>query len=1216
MHWQYTSDIAIPLLAMAILLLGVALAWSLVRFRQLDKKAFVQGRDYSRLFLDSASVLAVGLDTEGHVTLFNRTAETITGYTQKDLEGKNWFEVLVPRDRYPQVWEEFTRLQASGVPDEFENPILTATGEERIIAWRNSILREGGAITGTLSFGIDVTERRRGEKALERRASQATLLSDIGSKIGGVLELQSVLDRAAHLVQESFGYHHVALFTVDRERGELVMTAKAGRFTDLYPPDHRIRLGQGMVGWVGNHGERLLANDVRAEPRYINLYPDVIPTRSELCMPIRVGEENAGVLDVQSPALNAFDENDVMVLETLANQVAVAIANARLYESAQRELAERKRAEAELRAQKQLFENLVSVARATAERLTLQATLHNALDVSVSLTGAEQGDLFLMDASGAVTSRVLVSDRAPERRQVIFERVMERGLAGWVARHRQAALIADTSLDDRWLELPDQPVSMRSALSVPILSGPAVLGVLTLTFSQPGHFTTEHLHLMQAASDQMALAVRNAQIFDEQRRMADRQMTLYQIIREVSRQLDPDAVARSAAEAIAQFAGWPHVAIVLPDQDQQHWVTRAGTGILSTAIGLTFPLNQGTIGRTIRTTQTQLVPDVSADPDCAAGHPDIRSELAIPLRHSKRLLGVLDLESDHLAAFDADDVLLAESLADAVALALDNARLHAETRQRAADLSALYAISRATSQSLALDEVLVQALSSAMALFGFDAGLVSLVDLDARHDDEKSTSLHLVAHRGLPPAQLDLLWHGGLKGTLCAYALNQHESMVIGDLDQEQSAPIRAMTDKLTAYGWRAYAGIPLLRQKEALGVLCLFARKPRTASAYDLALLTTIGHQVTTAVENARLFQSTLYDRSRLQALIKSTRDGVLLIGMEGGILVVNAPALRLLGLPGQSEDWLGWRIKDALRVLHIHAPKVVRALLEEMRRAKNGDEPPGEGEFEISPRVIHWHSLPVMAGTTPLGRLLLLRDVTDERAVERLREDMTGTMVHDLRNPLSAISSALTFLNEDAADSLSSDQREILQIGLDSSQRMLELVNSILDVSRLESGRMPLNRAKVEMDHLIAEMLRAQSPLAVSKGLSLESDAPPTLPPAWVDAELIGRVLQNLVGNAIKFTPSGGVIRLGVKSDASSGHAMLLVSVCDNGPGIPDEIKGRLFQRFVSGRQQEHGSGLGLAFCKVAVEAHGGRIWVESAPGQGTTFTFSLPICLQPAS
>ncbi len=796
---------------------------------------------------------------------------------------------------------------------------------------------------------------------------------------------------------------------------------------------------------------------------------------------------------------------------------------------------------------------------------------------------------------------------------------MDQGLAGWVARHRQAALIADTSLDDRWLKLPDRPVNLRSALSVPILSGSALLGVLTLTHSQPEHFAAEHLQLMQAASDQMALTVRNAQIFDEQRRMADRQMTLYQIIRQVSGQLDPDAVARTAVNAIAQFAGWSHVGIVLPDKDQQHWVIRAASGLLIPTIGLTLPLNQGIIGRAIRTAQTQLVPDVRADPDYAAEHPDTRSELAVPLRHGKRISGVLNLESDHLAAFDAEDVLLAESLADALDLALDNARLYAETRQRSADLSALYAISRATSQSLALDEVLAQTLSSAIALFDFEAGLIGLVDLDARSDDEKPASLRPVAHRGLPPAQSELIRHSGLESTLCAYVFNQRESMVIGDLDQEQPASIRAMTDRLTSYGWRAYAGIPLLRHapsRQALGVLCLFARKPRTATAYDLALLTTIGHQVATAVENARLFQSTLYDRGRLQALIKSTRDGVLLIGMDGRILVVNAQSLRLLAMPGQPEDWLGSRIKDALRVLHIHAPQVVRALLEEMRRAKNGDEPPGEGEFALSPRAIHWLSLPVMVGSTRLGRLLLLRDVTDERAVERLREDMTGTMVHDLRNPLSAIYSALIFLKEDAANLLSADQSEVLEIGLDNSQRMLGLVNNILDVSRLESGRMPLNRAPVEMGTLIAETLRAQAPLTADKGLRLESDVPPALPPAWVDAELIGRVLQNLAGNAIKFTPAGGVIRMEVKNGESGGRSVLLVSVSDNGPGIPEEIRSRLFQRFVTGRQQGRGSGLGLAFCKVAVEAHGEHIWVESAPGQGTTFTFSLPISSPPAS
>jgi two-component system NtrC family sensor kinase len=181
---------------------------------------------------------------------------------------------------------------------------------------------------------------------LEQRVVQLALLSDIGGKIAAVLELDSVLERAAYLVQESFGYHHVSLFSLDHEQGELVMRARAGDFAQLFPLDHRLKLGQGMVGWVGQHGKKLLANDVSAEPRYINLYPELIPTRSELSIPIRVGEEIMGVLDIQSPQRNAFDDNDVMVMETLAAQVAVAIENARLYAAVRQELAERERAEA------------------------------------------------------------------------------------------------------------------------------------------------------------------------------------------------------------------------------------------------------------------------------------------------------------------------------------------------------------------------------------------------------------------------------------------------------------------------------------------------------------------------------------------------------------------------------------------------------------------------------------------------------------------------------------------------------------------------------------------------------------------------------------------------------------------------------------------------------------------------------------------------------
>ncbi len=870
---------------------------------------------------------------------------------------------------------------------------------------------------------------------------------------------------------------------------------------------------------------------------------------------------------------------------------------------------ERKRAEIELRAQKQLFENLVAVARATAERPTLEATLQNALNVAATLTGAEQGDLFLISEAGAVTYCARTGGTAADQRQDSLARVMDQGLISWSAHHCQAVLIADTSQDTRWLPLPGRSDTVRSALCVPILSGPTLLGILALTHSQPGHFTDEHLHLMLAAADQMALAARNAQIFEAQRRTAERETTLYQVLRAVSGQLEPEAVLRTAVETIARLTGWPHIAIALPDKDQRRWMIHAASGVLSTAMGAAFPISQGVIGRALQTSQTQLVLDVHADPDYMPWHPTIHSELVVPLRRGERLVGVLDVESEHPATLDADNVQLVESLAEAVALALDNAQLYAEVRRHATDLSALYAISRMTSRSLALEDVLTHALSSALLAFGFDAGLIGLVDSE-NGGQPRAHPLRLAAQRGLPLTSLDRFQYGGPEWALCDYVYRRRESLVIGDFERDTPEVIREMATQMTALGWRGYVGIPLQHQEQSLGVMSLFTRRPYDSSPYDLALLTGIGHQVATAVANARLFQATLYERSRLQALIKSSRDGVVLVGMNGHILVVNAPALQMLRLPGQPEDWVGRSVQDALRALRLFASPVVRVMLAEMRRIRKGDEPPAEGECEIAPRVIHWLNLPVLAGIMSLGRLLVLRDVTAERAAERLREDMTHTMVHDLRNPLASISSALEFLDEEISHILSAEQRQILEIAQDGTHKTLGLVNRILDVSRLESGQMPLNRARVELDVLIAETLRSQSPLAIDKGLCLESDVPSTLPPAWADAELVGRVLQNLIGNAIKFTPTGGRVSVAARCEEQAQHTKLCVCVSDTGPGIPLEVQGRLFQKFVTGQQAERGSGLGLAFCKLAVEAHGERIWVESVPGCGTTFTFSLQV------
>jgi signal transduction histidine kinase len=280
----------------------------------------------------------------------------------------------------------------------------------------------------------------------------------------------------------------------------------------------------------------------------------------------------------------------------------------------------------------------------------------------------------------------------------------------------------------------------------------------------------------------------------------------------------------------------------------------------------------------------------------------------------------------------------------------------------------------------------------------------------------------------------------------------------------------------------------------------------------------------------------------------------------------------------------------------------------LEEMRRIQKGDEPSSEAEHTVPPRVVHWVNLPVLAGALPLGRLLVLQDVTDKRAIAQMREDMTHMMVHDLRNPLAVVFGALKSLNADTASILQEDEREALAIALIGTQKMVEVVDSILDISQLESVQITRERVPFRLSDLIADTVRSQASLAAAKGLGMVTDVSPALPLAWANIELIGRVLQNLVDNAVKFTPAGGMITVTARIEEVEGRPVLLVAVSDSGPGIPVEIQGQLFQKFVTGRQAGHGSGLGLAFCKLAIEAHGERIWAESIPGRGTTFTFSL--------
>ncbi len=1167
-------DVPIDMTPLAFTITGMILAWGLFRFKLFDIVP-VAGEAIIERMSDGVMVL----DIQNRVVDMNQAAQHIVGLPSARVIGRKAIEVFGNRPGLVGLFEARAETQ-----------IEIALGEEDrrrdYDARLSPLMGRAGNITGWLAVFRDITALKEDERryesllaAAQRQSLELTLLDRVRTALAREVDLPMVLRTVVESIAETFGYTLVSVYLLENDT--LMLQDQVGYSQVI----ERIPIAEGVIGRVVRTRKAALLEDVRADPSFMGAIEGVA---SEVCVPLFDQGQVVGALNVESKGV-ILSKADLQLMVALSKQVNVSIGRARLYAESQRRnrllegvaeatrcllktsnwtaamnealailgqaaevdrayifenhlqpqtgervtsrrfewvrqgiqplidnaewqnlpwsslerwhhilsvgdpvngpvwefppsersilqpydirsllivpiligedfwgfigfddcrserywpnheasilktmaaslggAIERQRAESELRAQRQLFENLVAVARATAERPALEATLQNALNVATRLTAAEHGSLLLADGTGAVTRSILAGDTKPLSSQPpIANHVISRGLAGWVSQHKQPTLIADTQNDERWLSLPDSPYAARSTLAVPILSGSTLLGVLTLAHSQPRHFDDGHLRLMQAAADQMALALRNAQIFEAQRRMTDQQTILYEILRALGEQLNPETVTRMAVEAIAQFAGWSSVAIGLPSEDGQHLVGRFA-GQLPSEAKPTQPVSQGIMGRTFRTGQTQYAADTDLDPDYAPLKPTSRSELAVPLKRGERVLGVLNLESDQPGAFHDDDMLLAKSLADAVALALDNAYLH-----------------------------------------------------------------------------------------------------------------------------------------KTITG------------------------------------------ERGQLQALIKSSRDGVILIGASHHILVVNNSALRLLGISKPLEIMIGRHVVEVLWLLRHTAPHVVKIVMTGMRRVQAGDESPGEGECEIPPHTIHWLDLPVMMSDGSLGRLVVLRDVTEERSLEKTRDDLTRTMVHDLRNPLTAISGMLSILQGDVA--LLPEQSEAVEIALESADRMSGLVNDILDVSRLENKQMPVERKTFALAPLATEVLKLQTVLADKKGIRLENAIPPeTL--AWADTGLISRVLQNLVGNAIKFTLPGGLVRVAASAGVNDRES-LLIAVSDTGPGIPVEFQEQIFQKFFTGWQRQSGTGLGLAFCRLAVEAHGGRIWVESQPGQGATFAFTLP-------
>ena len=225
----------------------------------------------------------------------------------------------------------------------------------------------------------------------------------------------------------------------------------------------------------------------------------------------------------------------------------------------------------------------------------------------------------------------------------------------------------------------------------------------------------------------------------------------------------------------------------------------------------------------------------------------------------------------------------------------------------------------------------------------------------------------------------------------------------------------------------------------------------------------------------------------------------------------------------------------------------------------------------------------------------------------LEKLRDSLTSMIVHDLRTPLTSLLTGLQTV--EMVGELNDDQQEIFQLSIDGGEQLLGMINDLLDVSKMEDGSMALDRQPIEISELVSGALRQVSPLAQEKRIALTTQLAPDLPPLALDENKLTRTMVNLLANALKFTPNGGAVAVTAKHE--NGECVLRVR--DNGEGIPREAFDYVFEKFGQVETRKAGrkmsTGLGLTFCKLVVEAHEGRIWVESEIGQGSTFSFALP-------
>jgi two-component system, NtrC family, sensor histidine kinase KinB len=511
-------------------------------------------------------------------------------------------------------------------------------------------------------------------------------------------------------------------------------------------------------------------------------------------------------------------------------------------------------------------------------------------------------------------------------------------------------------------------------------------------------------------------------------------------------------------------------------------------------------------------------------------------------------------------------------------------------------LQLLLETSRELVTSLDLDVVLARVLMLSTRAVGAERGTLIVLD-----DHLKPVNAAIVYNQQVIPhteAQLlEIIEHG-----LAGWVIHNRHPVLITDTSHDERW-LQRPDDALDRTGPKSAICLPIMMAGDNLvGVLTIVYPATNFFKPDHVDLLQAIGDQAGFAMYNAQLYQSLQEAHARYRALFEDSIDPIFITNWQGQILEANRRATQSTGY--LSEELPHHTIQE-FHTLDVGLLGEGFANLKEQTTIRYESELKPRNGITALPVEVYVHKVRIEEEDYLQW---ILRDISERKALDSLRDELIAMIYHDLRSPLSNVISSLDMLQMLLPADGDPNIQSVFQITTRSTERLKRLINSLLDIHRLQAGQPITNLESISPTQLAAEALDTVRPTANNKGQALENHLAEGLPALQVDVDMIKRVLINLLENAGKFSPSGGTISVGGMVEGS----WMRFWVQDSGPGIPEKARKEIFERFV--RLQTDGAprgiGLGLAFCKLAVEAHGGKIWVDSGEKQGSCFIFTIPL------